>query len=104
MNLHLIKNILLTVTEDVFHNESHKKSEYVVWREIGSIKLEGDNASAESGSMIAVDFFTKSEYSEIPARITKALESCDEIAVSDTNIGYEEDTKLTRYSWICEVI
>lgn len=104
MNLQLIKQALLTVTEEVYHNESMKQSEYVVWREISGIKLDGDNKTAESGVMIAVDFFTKQEYSELPNQITFALEDCDEIAVSEPNIDFESDTKLTHYSWICEVV
>jgi len=104
MNLQLIKAALLTVMSEVYHNESQKQSEYIVWREIAGFKLEGDNKAAESGTMIAVDYFTKQEYSEIPEQITAALENCDEIAVSEPNIDFESDTKLTHYSWLCEVV
>lgn len=104
MTVQSFKALLLTVGCDVFHFESHKKSEYIVWHETGGMKLSGDNATAESGTIIAVDYFTKEEYPEIPERIAAVLGNCDEISLSDRTVIYEEDTRLTHYAWTCEVI
>lgn len=104
MTIRQFKTLLLTVGVEVFHFESHKQSEYIVWYEIGGIRLSGDNSIAESGTMIAVDFYTKQEYSVIPERITETLSGCDSIAVDDPTIIFDEETKLIHYAWTCEVI
>lgn len=104
MTLKQFRDILLTVTNEVYHFESHKQSDYVVWHEVGSIGLSGDNSSAETGTMIAVDYFTHIEYSDIPGRLSAALESYDEVAVSGPVVIYEEDTQLIHYAWTCEVV
>jgi hypothetical protein len=54
--------------------------------------------------MIAVDFYTKQEYSAIPDQITETLNGCDSIAVDDPTIIYDEETKLIHYAWTCEVV
>lgn len=104
MTIRQFKTLLLTVGVDVFHFESQKQSEYIVWYEIGGIKLSGDNSTAESGLLIAVDFFTKQEYSVIPERITEILDGCDAIAVDTPTVIYDEETKLIHYAWTCEVV
>lgn len=104
MTLREFKELLLTVGVDVYHFGSHKQSEYIVWYEIGGIGLSGDNSIAESGAMIAVDFFTKNEYSEIPNRITNILGSCDSIAIDTPEIIFDEETKIIHYAWTCEVV
>ena len=104
MTFQEFKNILLSVSPDVYHFESQKKSEYIVWYEIGSIGLSGDNSIVESGAIIAVDYFTKREYSEIPDQITAALDGCDNIAADRPSVIFDEDSKLIHYAWTCEVV
>lgn len=104
MTFQEFKNLLLSVSSDVYHFESQKKSEYIVWYEIGSVGLSGDNSIAETGTIIAVDYFTKQEYSEIPDRITAALDGCDNIAVDRPSVIFDEDLKLIHYAWTCEVV
>ena len=97
MTLAGFKDILTSFEVDVFHFEAYKATnDYIVWRELEEI--------AESGMSIAVDFYTKQEYSTIPERITKRLELCDEIAVEQPTVIYDEDTKLIHYAWTCEVV
>lgn len=104
MTIRQFKTLLLTVGVEVFHFESQKQSEYIVWYEIGGIRLSGDNSTAESGTMIAVDFFTKQEYSPVPDRIQEILGGCDSIAIDDPTIIYDEETKTIHYAWTCEVV
>lgn len=104
MTLAAFKDIITSFGVDAYHFESFKKSEYIVWREFGGISLSGDNQIAESGTLIAVDYFTKQEYSDIPDRITKRLDECDEIAVDQPTVIFDEDTKLIHYAWTCEVV
>lgn len=105
MTLAGFKDILTSFEVDVFHFEAYKATnDYIVWRELEGIGLSGDNQIAESGMLIAVDFYTKQEYSTIPERITKRLELCDEIAVEQPTVVYDEDTKLIHYAWTCEVV
>lgn len=104
MTLKQFRDILLTVSDDVYHLESHKESEYIIWHEVGGFKLSGDNSSAETARMIAVDFFTREEYSDIPDKLTAALENCDEIAVDTPEVIYDEDSHLIHYAWTAEVI
>lgn len=105
MTLREFRNILCgTSNVPVFHGTAHKSSEYIVWQEIKSgIGLSGDGSEIEGGTRIAVSFFTKSEYSEIPKLIKEALECSDEICVDGPVIDYEESTGYTHYSFDVEV-
>ena len=104
MKLREFRDVLLTVHDKVYHFESSKESEYIVWHEVGNLTLRGDDVVAESGARIAVDFFTKDEYSEIPDKLANALTGCDEIYVSDFNVDYEKNTEYIHYAYTCEVI
>lgn len=104
MTLQEFRDVLLSVCDSVYHYESDKEAEYIVWHEIGSISLRGDCTIAESGVMIAVDFFTATEYSDIPENVSAALAACDEIAVDDPEVIYDSDTGIIHYAWLCEVI
>ena len=104
MTLEQFRDVLLTVTDEVYHFESHKQAEYVVWHEVGRISISGDDSSAESGTRIAVDYFTKDEYSSLPEQFTTVLSSCDDIAVRGPVVIFEGATKLIHYAWTCEVV
>ena len=63
MTLKQFRDLLLTVTDRVGHGEHFKDGgNYIVWHEVGKIGTNADNAEAESGFRIAVDYFTKKEY------------------------------------------
>lgn len=106
MTLLEFRDILLTIGNvPVFHNESDKSDEYIVWQEVnGALGFNADGTTAESGMRIAVEFFTKTEYSEIPDKIHKTLEAYDEIYISDIAIDYEADTGYNHYTFDVEVI
>ena len=60
MTLKQFRDLLLTVTDRVGHGEHFKDGgNYIVWHEVGKIGTNADNAEAESGFRIAVDYFTK---------------------------------------------
>lgn len=104
MILKNFRDILLSVTDKVYHFESHEEKEYIVWHELGAKSLRADDSIAETGARIAVDFFTTAEYSEIPEKLGKALSENDEIFVRDYMIDFEEDTGYIHYTYTCEVI
>ena len=103
MTLKQFRDLLLTVSDKVYHNRAAKEKSYVVWHEVGKISNAADNVQAESGYRIAVDYYTKDEYNSLPDKIT-ALFDNDEIAADDVVIDYEPDTGYTHYAWTCEVI
>ena len=103
MTLKQFKDLLLTVSDKVYHNKAIKESSYIVWHEVGQIGTSADNSKAESGWRIAVDYFTKDEYDETPDKISDLFD-CDDIASDSPVIDYEPDTGYTHYAWTCEVV
>ena len=105
MTLPEFRDLLLTVCPQVFHYEAAKaESDYIVWHEAGTLSLMGDGESAESGTRIAVDFFTKDEYSPVQARLELVLGDHDEICLTDYAIDFEKDTGLIHHAMTCEVM
>ena len=85
-----------------YHQKAHKSADnYIVWQEIKGLSLDG--VSSESGMRIAVDFYTKKEYSSTPAEITAILSAHDDICIDDPAIDYEDDTGFTHYAYTAEV-
>lgn len=104
MTLREFRDILCGVGKvPVFHGEAHKSSEYIVWQEVsGTLGLAADGSEVEEGTRIAVDFYTKAEYSDIPKLIKECLEESDELCVDGPVIDFEEDTGYTHYSFDVE--
>ncbi len=104
MKLKEFRNLLLAVHPHVFHFVSAKESEYIVWHEVGTLRLMGDGEQAETGTRIAVDYFTNEEYSPIPARLEQVLADHEEICLADSAVDFEKDTGLIHYAYTCEVM
>lgn len=104
MTLKQFRDILLSITEHVYHFEAHKDDEYIVWHEVGGISLAGDNKTAEKGTRIAVDYFTKNEYDTLHEKLESTLSEYDEIFLSDYITDFEADTGYIHYAYTCEVI
>lgn len=104
MTLASFRDLLLTVSSDVYHFEAHKDDEYIVWHEVGAISLIGDDQRAESGTRIAVDYYTKQEYDNLHTILVETLDACEDIALTDGAVMYEPDTGLIHYAYTCEVI
>lgn len=104
MKLQEFRDLLLTVTDRVSHGEHFKDNgNYIVWQEVSKLKLSADNASAESGYRVAVDYFTKDEYDPLLDKINDVLD-CDSIAAAEPEIDFEPETGYTHYAWTCEVV
>lgn len=97
--------MLLTVLPNkVFHGEAYQQTDnYVRWHELGYNSIRADDKMSEKAHRIAVDYFTKKEYDEIPAEIELLFDE-NEIAYDDVEIIFEEDTGYTHYAWSVEVV
>ncbi len=83
----------------LYHNKAHKQdSDYIVWYEINTAGLHADDRIVNTSVRLAVDFFTKTEYSDTYLTIMHALESVGLSVNAKTEIIYEEDTGWTHYA------
>ena len=105
MTLREFRDVLCSIPGvTVYHSKAYKaEGDYIVWQEVNGLSLEGDVTSAEKGVRIAVDFYTRTEYSQIPAEIEFTLSRYDEICLDGPVIDYEDDTKYTHYAYTVEV-
>ncbi len=103
MTLREFRDALCSIPNvSVYHQKAHKAADnYIVWQEIKGLSLDG--VPSEKGMRIAVDFYTKKEYSGIPAEITSVLSAYDDICIDDPVIDYEDDTGFTHYAYTVEV-
>lgn len=103
MTLREFRDVLCSIPDvSVYHQKAHKSADnYIVWQEIKGLSLDG--VPSESGMRIAVDFYTKKEYSDTPAEITSILSAYDDICIDDPVIDYENDTEFTHYAYTVEV-
>ena len=98
-----VKTALATVKVPYYHNKAYKsENEYIVWSEASTRGLHADNKIRYRSQRIAVDFFTKSEYSAIPAVIQAALEVQGFAVDSEIVPIFEEDTGYTHYALTAE--
>ena len=98
-----LKSALKACGVPVFHLEAAKaEKRYIVWREVREKTLRANGKVALRLHVIAVDFFTKDEYDELPNKIEVAIDSIG-AAHDDVEIDYEPDTGYIHYSWTCEV-
>lgn len=98
-----MKTALSTLSVPHYHNVSRgKDAEYIVWSEAGTGGLIADGRIKNRSQRVAVDFFTKTEYSPVPLQIQVALEEVG-FAV-DPNIAhdYEEDTGYEHHALTAE--
>lgn len=83
----------------LYHNKAHKQdSDYIVWYEISTDGLHADGRIVNTSVRLAVDFFTRSEYTDIPRDITRSLEQYGFTVRAETEIEYEENTGWTHYA------
>lgn len=105
MTLREFRDVLCSIPNvSVYHQKAHKAADnYIVWQELKGLSLDGDGVRSESGMRIAVDFYTKKEYSEIPAEIERTLSGYDDICTDGPVIDYEDDTGFTHYNYKVEM-
>lgn len=101
MNLEVMKNALLTVTNNVGHYEALKKTDkYIVWAEDGQAGAEwSDDAMQEQAISGTVDYFTKTEYDPNFGAIQTAMNAAG-VSFRLNSIQYESDTGYIHYEWV----
>lgn len=101
--LDMIRDALLTVTDNVDHYEAFKKTDrYIVWEEYAAESFYADDKHGARAFFVAVNYFTKQQNDPNRKKIEMALDSID-AAWNLNSIQYEPDTGYTHYEWVCEV-
>lgn len=95
-------NALGATVDTSFHYTAPENQSpgYCVWQEILGINLAGDDKHAESGFVIAVDYFTDEEYDSNIDAISALLDTYGSWTIE--SVQYEEDTGLIHYEWRLE--
>ena len=105
MTLQEIRDLLLTITPNVFHYfASGQTGNYIVWAE----DSEGDSIHADDGKTEQViqgtiDYFTKTENDPVATQIQDKLTE-NEISWRLNSVQYEQDTGYIHYEWVFEVV
>lgn len=105
MRLQELRDLLLTVSSNVYHYHAHKKADkYIVWAE------DGQGSSGYAGNHMTtqvlqgtIDYFTKIEFDPVFDQIQTALNSVD-IAWQFNSIQREEETGYIHYEWVWEMV
>ena len=106
--LKIIPEILLAVTDKVYHYEAiHVSDKYNVWAEDSEGEsLEADNYKAEQSIQGTIDYFTKEEFDENVDKIQEALIK-SRISFYLNSVQYESaddsGSNLIHYEWVWEV-
>ena len=100
-----IKEVLLTVSPNVFHYEGNNKNDkYIVWAEEGEgNSLEADNSKQMRTIQGTIDYFTKADEDETVDEIETALKNAN-ISFSLNSVQYEDETNFIHYEWLFEVM
>lgn len=94
-----VKAALAVADVPVYHFKALKQdSTYIVWSETDTDGLHADNAIKNWSQRIAVDIFTKAEYSTIHKAVVVALEAVGFAVSADINTDYEEDTGYIHHA------
>jgi len=98
-----LKNGLLTVTENVFHDEAAgDHDQYIVWAAEGEVgAAHADNKKTNQAIGGTVDYFTTSEYDPNVEKIQTVLNNLG-LCWRLNSIQYEKVTKYTHYEWTWE--
>lgn len=105
MRLEKLRDLLLIVTDNVYHLEAYQETdaEYIVWQERGSHSLYGGNERCETAQKVQLDIYTDKEFSDLPERVLQILEE-NEVACKDPIPSYDVESKRMRYIIECEVV
>lgn len=106
--LRVIPELLLTITDKVFHYEAVKQyDKYIVWAEDSEgSSLETDNYKAEQSMQGTIDYFTKEDMDENVDKIQEALIK-SRISFYLNSVQYESaddsGSNYIHYEWVWEV-
>jgi len=103
-NLEVLKNALLTVTQNVGHYEAREKTDaYIVWAEDNQAdSVWADGRMQEQAVEGTVDYFTKTENDTSVQSIQNALNDAG-VSFRLNSIQYETDTGYIHYEWTFQV-
>ncbi len=98
MNLHELKNLLLTVGPPVSHYHAHQQPDkYIVWAEYGTDEQVADNEDAEKSFRVQVDYFTKTEFDPNVETIGSLLDTNE--SKFSYLVDFETDTGYIHHIW-----
>lgn len=105
MSLQEIKDFLLGITLNTFHQEAWQQPDtYIVWAEDGeSGAVHGDDRKLEQILDVTIDVFTRDEYPEIIERLQQAFND-QGISFELLSIQYEASTKYTHYEYLIQAV
>lgn len=105
MSLQEFRDLLLTVTEQVYHFENCQdtEEEYIIWQETGGKSTHASNERSETVKQIQVELYTSIEFTNTIDAILNVLETND-IAFQEPTVHFDKDTKKIRYIIECEVL
>ncbi len=105
MTLLDLRNLLLTITPNVYHYKACEvKEQYIVWAEDG--EAGSVNANDEKEDQViqgTIDYFTKTEFDPNFELIQDKLNSAN-LSWRLNSIQYEEETSFIHYEWTWEMI
>lgn len=103
MDVYEFVNMLTEITNAVYHDEAHCEcGEYIRWSETGRNILWAEVA-AEKALRVAVDIFSKIEFSELPSKLEMLCDDCG-LAYDGPQIVYNQETGYKHYAYTVEVI
>ena len=91
------------VTDQVSHWERLKSDRYFVWQEDGRNDLIADGVHVEGAVTGTTDLYTKQEFDPWVEELQTAMDA-QGISWYLNSVQYEEDTGVTHYEWVWEVL
>ena len=103
--LERLREALAALTERCWHYvaQSNAVPPYLVWAEDGDNDLSADNVHAERCYTGTVDLYSKADPEPLSEAVPAALEGIG-AAWYLNSVQYEEDTGLTHWEWVWEVV
>ena len=104
MKISKFKQLLVSCCIATYHLEANEESEdFIVWHEVSESGLHSDNQRKSETAIIAVDYFTKKEYPEVPDKLKKTFRE-NGIAFRGPEIIYDQAAKRSHYAFTVELI
>ena len=105
MTLQGFRDLLLTVTDKVYHFEAYQEvsGQYIIWQEIGARANYGSGCRQDIVKRIQVDLYTEDEFNSVLEELMQVLENAD-VAFEGPETIYDKDAKCIRHILSCEVI
>lgn len=91
------------VTDQVSHWERLKSDRYFVWQEDGRNDLIADGIHVEGAVTGTTDLYTRQEFDPWAEAFQTAMDAHG-ISWYLNSVQYEEDTGVTHYEWVWEVL